>query len=139
MKNLNQLTQYPKITRKDESKDDLMEFYINYKILGAFMNEYNLLIEFFEKSVALDIMNFLIKRRNKLHREIKALHQNYALKKEPKRDITRIEYDKLVELAKALDFKTIKHKKYLLRIQKSLNENRINFIFFELWHTIHGK
>ena len=116
-----------------------MEFYIKYKILGAFMKEYNLLIDFFKKSEALEIKDFLIKRRNKLHREIKTLHHNYALKNEPKRDITRMEYDRLVELAKALDFKKGKHKDYLLRIQQSLNENRINFIFFELWHMIHRK
>ena len=139
MKNVNQLTQYPKIIRKNKSKDGLMEFYINYKILGAFIKEYNLLIDFFKKSEALEIKDFLVKRRNTFYREIKALHHKYALKNKPKRDITRKEYDRLVELAKALGSKAVRHKNYLLRIQKSLNENRINFIFFELWHMIHRK
>jgi len=48
-----------------------MEFYINYKIVKSFITEYNVLIDFFNKSGKQDTTNFLIKRINKLYRKIK--------------------------------------------------------------------
>ncbi|MBD3214679.1 MAG: hypothetical protein GF311_18860, partial [Candidatus Lokiarchaeota archaeon] len=50
--------------------DELLEYYLDYKILGSFLKEYNILIDFFEKRGDNEIIEFLTKRRDNFHKRI---------------------------------------------------------------------
>lgn len=45
----------------------LLDYYIDYKMLGSFMKEYNILKDFFKERDNKEIADFLIKRRDEYY------------------------------------------------------------------------
>ncbi|MBD3194967.1 MAG: hypothetical protein GF317_07935 [Candidatus Lokiarchaeota archaeon] len=106
--------------------DELLEYYIDYKILGCLMKEYNVLIDFFKAREDNEIIELLNKRRDEYHKQIKTRGEQYLLDTSPKRKITQREYDELVELAHKLITGEKKGTPDLfLDIQQELDKKRI--------------